>query len=117
MFFIYSPCGAPSQEDLFLRGLVQPAWARAVSVQGGFWATHFPVVFVAALFGVIHLDSGIVVAASAVLLGLIAGELRRCPRSYFTASSTPHRHCGRLGERSNSRRSRSSCLDPWWTVI
>src|SRR5260370_33164929 len=85
MFFIYSPCGAPSQEDLFLRGLVQPAWARAVFVSGGFWAVHFPVVFVAALFGVIHLDSGIVVAASAVLLGLIAGELRRMSGSLVPA--------------------------------
>jgi hypothetical protein len=33
--------------------------------------------FTAALFGIIHADSGIVVATEAVLLGLIAGELRR----------------------------------------
>jgi hypothetical protein len=37
----------------------------------------FSCVFTTALFGIIHLDSGIVVAIEAVLLGLIAGELRR----------------------------------------
>jgi hypothetical protein len=63
----------------------RPKSRYSLAVQGGFWATHFPVVFVAALFGVIHLDSGIVVAASAVLLGLIAGELRRMSGSLVPA--------------------------------
>jgi CAAX prenyl protease-like protein len=56
---------------------LQSTITRAVSAPGSFWGVHFPVVFVAALFGMIHLDSGLVVAAGAVLLGLIAGELRR----------------------------------------
>jgi len=77
MIFVYFVLAAPIQEELIFRGLLQTTMARAVSVPGGFWAVHFPVVFVASLFGVIHLGSGIIVAASAVLLGLIAGELRR----------------------------------------
>jgi membrane protease YdiL (CAAX protease family) len=85
MIFVYFALAAPVQEELIFRGLLQTAMARAVSVPGGFWAVHFPVVFVAALFGVIHLGSGIVVAASAVLLGLIAGELRRMSGSLAPA--------------------------------
>jgi membrane protease YdiL (CAAX protease family) len=85
MIFIYFVLAAPVQEELIFRGLLQTTIARAVSVPGGFWAVHFPVVFVAALFGVIHLDSGTVVAAGAVLLGLIAGELRRMSGSLVPA--------------------------------
>lgn len=62
MIFVYFVLAAPVQEELIFRGLLQTVMARAVSVPGGFWAVHFPIVFVAALFGVIHLDSGIVVA-------------------------------------------------------
>ena len=85
MIFVYFALAAPVQEELIFRGLLQTVMARAVSEPGGFWAVHFPIVFVAALFGVIHLDSGIVVAASAVLLGLIAGGLRRMSGSLVPA--------------------------------
>ena len=85
MIFVYLVLGAPVQEELIFRGLLQTVMARAVSVPAGVWAIHFPVIFVAALFGVIHLGSGIVVAASAVLLGLIAGELRRMSSSLVPA--------------------------------
>jgi membrane protease YdiL (CAAX protease family) len=85
MIFVYFVLAAPVQEELIFRGLLQTVMARGVSVPRGFWAVHFPVVFLAALFGVIHLDSGIVVAASAVLLGLIAGELRRMSGSLVPA--------------------------------
>jgi membrane protease YdiL (CAAX protease family) len=85
MIFVYFVLAAPMQEELIFRGLLQTAMARAVSVPGSFWAVHFPVVFVAVLFGAIHLDSGIVVAASAVLLGLVAGELRRMSGSLAPA--------------------------------
>jgi membrane protease YdiL (CAAX protease family) len=37
------------------------------------------------LFGIIHVDSGIVVATEAVLLGLIAGEIRRMSGSLIPA--------------------------------
>jgi membrane protease YdiL (CAAX protease family) len=85
MIFVYFVLAAPVEEELIFRGLLQTVMARAVSVPGDTWAVHFPVVFVAALFGVIHLDSGIVIAASAVLLGLIAGELRRMSGSLVPA--------------------------------
>src|SRR5258708_9179656 len=77
MIFVYFILAAPVQEELIFRGLLQTTMARAVSAPGSFWGVHFPVVFVAALFGMIHLDSGLVVAAGAVLLCLIAGEVRR----------------------------------------
>lgn len=85
MIFVYFVLGAPVQEELIFRGLLQTTMARAVSVTKGPWAVHFPVIFVAALFGVIHLGSGTVVAASAILLGLIAGELRRMSGSLVPA--------------------------------
>jgi membrane protease YdiL (CAAX protease family) len=85
MIFVYFAIAAPVQEEVIFRGLLQTAMARAVSEPEGFWSVHFPVAFVAALFGVIHLGSGIVVAASAVLLGLIAGELRRMSGSVAPA--------------------------------
>lgn len=85
MIFVYFVLAAPAQEELIFRGLLQTTIARALSVPTGFWAVHFPVVFVAILFGLIHLDSGVVVAASAVLLGLIAGELRRMSGSLAPA--------------------------------
>ena len=85
MIFVYFVLAAPVQEELIFRGLLQTTIAGAVSVPGSFWGVHFPVVFVAALFGVIHLDSGLVVAAGAVLLGLIAGELRRMSGSLVPA--------------------------------
>ncbi len=85
MIFVYFILAAPVQEELIFRGLLQSTIARAVSAPGSFWGVHFPVVFVAALFGMIHLDSGLVVAAGAVLLGLIAGELRRMSGSLAPA--------------------------------
>lgn len=85
LVFVYFVLAAPVQEELIFRGLLQTTIARAVSVPAGFCAVHFPVVFVAVLFGLIHLDSGVVVAASALLLGLIAGELRRMSGSLAPA--------------------------------
>jgi membrane protease YdiL (CAAX protease family) len=85
MIFVYFALAAPVQEELIFRGLLQSTIARAVAAPGSFWGVHFPVVFVAALFGMIHLDSGLVVAAGAVLLGLIAGELRRMSGSLVPA--------------------------------
>jgi membrane protease YdiL (CAAX protease family) len=85
MIFVYFVLAAPVQEELIFRGLLQTTIGRDVSAPAGFWAAHFPVVFVAVLFGLIHLDSGVVVAASAVLLGLIAGELRRMSGSLIPA--------------------------------
>lgn len=85
MIFVYFVLAAPVQEELIFRGLLQTVMARAVSVPTGSWAVHFPVIFVAALFGVVHLGSGTVVTASAVVLGLVAGELRRMSGSLMPA--------------------------------
>ncbi|MGA7917765.1 MAG: type II CAAX endopeptidase family protein [Candidatus Acidiferrales bacterium] len=85
MVFVFFVIAAPIQEELIFRGLLQTTMARAVSAPESFWDVHFPVAFVAALFGAIHLDSGLVVAAGALLLGLIAGELRRMSGSLAPA--------------------------------
>ena len=85
MTFVFFILAAPIQEEFIFRGLLQTTIARGVSVPGSFWAAHFPVFFVAALFGVIHLGSGAVVVVGGVLLGLIAGELRRMSGSLAPA--------------------------------
>jgi membrane protease YdiL (CAAX protease family) len=84
MIVVYFIIAAPIQEELIFRGLLQSLVARGVSAQS-FWAAHFPVFFTAVLFGIIHVDSGIVVATEAILLGLIAGELRRMSGSLIAA--------------------------------
>ena len=84
MIVIYFIIAAPIQEELIFRGLLQSLVTRGTSSQT-FWTAHFPVLFTAVLFGVIHVDSGIVVAIEAVLLGLIAGELRRLSGSLIPA--------------------------------
>ncbi|MGA7711625.1 MAG: type II CAAX endopeptidase family protein [Rhizomicrobium sp.] len=76
---------APIQEELIFRGVLQTMIARAVAETKAFWPAHFPVIFVALLFGILHLGSGLVVAAGALLLGLIAGELRRISGSLLPA--------------------------------
>ena len=43
------------------------------------------VAFSAVLFGVIHLESGAIVALGAIMLGLVAGELRRRSGSLLPA--------------------------------
>jgi membrane protease YdiL (CAAX protease family) len=43
------------------------------------------VVFTAVLFGIIHLEVGALVALGAVILGLVAGELRRRSGSLLPA--------------------------------
>jgi membrane protease YdiL (CAAX protease family) len=84
MIIVYFVIAAPIQEELIFRGLLQTLVSRGASSQS-FWTIHFPVFFIAALFGIIHLDSGVIVAAEAILLGLIAGELRRISGSLIPA--------------------------------
>jgi membrane protease YdiL (CAAX protease family) len=43
------------------------------------------VIFTAALFGIIHLGAGAAVATGAIVLGLVAGELRRRSGSLLPA--------------------------------
>jgi membrane protease YdiL (CAAX protease family) len=84
MIVVYFVIAAPIQEELIFRGLLQSLLTRGV-LSRSFWAVHFPVFFTAVLFGVIHVDSGIVVAIEAILLGLIGGELRRISGSLIPA--------------------------------
>jgi membrane protease YdiL (CAAX protease family) len=84
MIVVFFVIAAPIQEELIFRGLLQTLVSRGASSQS-FWTIHFPVFFIAALFGIIHLDSGVIVAAEAILLGLIAGELRRISGSLIPA--------------------------------
>jgi len=84
---LYFLIGASIQEEIIFRGLIQSMIER-------WWKVSFPlaggslsgaVAFSAALFGVIHLGSGTVVALGAIILGLVAGELRRRSGSLLPA--------------------------------
>jgi membrane protease YdiL (CAAX protease family) len=87
MIGLYFIIGAPIQEEIIFRGLIQSMLER-------WWMTTFPVfggslsgavVFTAVLFGIIHLGVGAVVAAGAIVLGLVAGDLRRRSASLLPA--------------------------------
>jgi membrane protease YdiL (CAAX protease family) len=58
-------------------------WVISFPVFGG--SLSGAVVFTAVLFGIIHLGVGAVVAAGAIVLGLVAGELRRRSASLLPA--------------------------------
>ena len=84
---LYFIVGASVQEEVIFRALIQsiveerwPASFRicTTSISGA-------VAFTAALFGLIHLKWGAAVALSAVMLGLVAGELRRRSGSLLPA--------------------------------
>lgn len=78
--------GASIQEEVVFRGLIQSflarRWPETVRILG----RRLPpaMLFTAVLFGLIHLESGPVVAACAVVLGL-AAELRRRSGSLLPA--------------------------------
>jgi membrane protease YdiL (CAAX protease family) len=84
---LYFIVGASIQEEVVFRGLIQSMVERrcplifpllGVSISGA-------VVFTAVLFGIIHLEVGAMVALGAVILGLLAGELRRRSGSLLPA--------------------------------
>ena len=78
MTALYFSFGAPIQEEVIFRGLIQSMlvrrWTKKFPVSGG--SLSRAVVFTAMLFGIIHLEVGALVAVCAVILGLVAGELR-----------------------------------------
>lgn len=84
MIFIYFVLAAPVQEELIFRGLLQTTLA-GTGESGRRWDRYFPVLFVAGLFGVAHLEAGLLVAAAAVVLAVIAGEFRRTSGSLAPA--------------------------------
>lgn len=84
---LYFVVGAPIQEEVIFRGLLQTTLAinaappTAPSAKYGVAASFL----VALLFGCIHLVVGRYTAAAAFLLGAIAGELRRRSGSLIPA--------------------------------
>ena len=79
MLVVYFGAGSPIQEEVIFRGLLQSFLARRWPSM--FAVAGFPmsaaVLFAAILFGIVHLGSGAAVFVGALLLGLVAGELRR----------------------------------------
>lgn len=70
--------GSPIQEEVVFRGLLQSflvlRWIKVLP------AANLPVstavLFTAFLFGIVHLGSGVAVFVGAIVLGIVAGELR-----------------------------------------
>ena len=87
MIGLYFIIGSPIQEEIIFRGLIQSMlerrWMITFSVFGG--SLSDAVAFTAALFGIIHLEAGALVAIGAIVLGLVAGELRRRSGSLLPA--------------------------------
>jgi membrane protease YdiL (CAAX protease family) len=87
MIGLYFILGSPIQEEIIFRGLIQSMlerrWVITFSVFGG--SLSGAVAFTAVLFGLIHLEAGVAVATGAIILGLVAGELRRRSGSLLPA--------------------------------
>jgi membrane protease YdiL (CAAX protease family) len=87
MIGLYFIIGSPIQEEIIFRGLIQSVlerrWMITLPVFGG--SLSGAVVFTAMLFGIIHVGVGAVVAIGAIVLGLVAGELRRRSASLLPA--------------------------------
>jgi membrane protease YdiL (CAAX protease family) len=85
--FVYFGLAAPIQEEVIFRGLLQTGLAADLAAAGRPNATAnlIAVLTVAFLFGAIHLTVGPLTAACAIVLGLLAGELRRRSQSLFPA--------------------------------
>src|SRR5262249_52939981 len=87
---LYFGLAAPIQEEVIFRGLLQTTLSNdlatknlSVSVRNA-----VPVALVALLFAVIHLKVGPLTAFFALILGILAGELRRRSGSLIPAILT-----------------------------
>jgi membrane protease YdiL (CAAX protease family) len=71
--------GAPVQEEAIFRGLLQSSLAKSLASRPAQIAAHGLVasLAVAVLFGAIHLKVGVFTALAALILGVLAGELKR----------------------------------------
>jgi len=85
--WLYFVVGASIQEEVIFRGLIQSMvekrWAAIFSICGA--SISGAVAFTAVLFGLVHLEVGLLVAVGAIMLGLGAGELRRRSGSLLPA--------------------------------
>ena len=79
MLALYFPVAAAFQEEVIFRGLLQTFLSRRMSkaLRLPRDILAVPVVAIALLFGVIHAGFGAFTMFSAVVLGLLAGELRQ----------------------------------------
>ena len=86
MLWLYFGVGASVQEEVIFRGLLQSFLEQRWTTLLVFRASLSPaVLFTATLFGSIHLGSGPIVIAGAIVLGLVGGELRRRSGSLLPA--------------------------------
>jgi membrane protease YdiL (CAAX protease family) len=71
--------GAPVQEEAIFRGLLQSATDKSLASNPARVAAHGLVASLAAalLFGAIHMKVGMFTAVAALVLGVLAGELKR----------------------------------------
>ena len=87
MIGLYFIIASPIQEEIIFRGLIQSMlerrWMITFSVFGG--SISGAVAFTAVLFGIIHLEAGVAVATGSIILGVVAGELRRRSGSLLPA--------------------------------
>ncbi len=87
MIGLYFLVGSSIQEEIIFRGLIQTILERrrmtTFSACGD--SISGAVAFTATLFGFIHLEAGALVAIGAIVLGLVAGELRRRSGSLLPA--------------------------------
>jgi membrane protease YdiL (CAAX protease family) len=78
MKLLYFVVGAAIQEEVIFRGLLQTNFARRLpdtfSIAGASFS--YAAIIIAVLFGLIHLRVNPITAASAFVLGVIAGEFR-----------------------------------------
>jgi membrane protease YdiL (CAAX protease family) len=88
--WLYFGLGAPAQEELIFRGLVQTMLSRSLADAAAptSYAGVAAMVVTAALFALMHLEVGVYTAAAALVLGVLAGELRRRSGSLIPAVLT-----------------------------
>ncbi len=79
MMILYFVVGAAIQEEVIFRGLLQTTLARQFPTTFSFFGipVSYSAMIIALLFGLIHLEVNPITAAAALVLGLLAGELRR----------------------------------------
>jgi len=80
---LYFGIGAPIQEEVIFRGLMQSVLARSFVLHEV--SAHTAPLIVAVLFGASHLVVGPVTAVAALLLGIAAGEFRLWSASLLPA--------------------------------
>ncbi len=84
---LYVGLGAPLQEEIIFRGLIQGGVTRTApgDVSVGRIRISHATLIVATLFATIHLEVAVFTAVAAFVLGIIAGELRKRSGSLIPA--------------------------------